>query len=148
MFKRDAGPSALEREIRRLGALIGARETDLVSFEHRDGGYPCVAADPDGTYRWWVTERGRELESRETRDLGEILYWAMAYTTWMMGGDWALRHPVAGEEQRVTRWRRQFALLAELDPAWPERCRAELIAKLPPGSLPEGGVPPAGGGRS
>ncbi|BBH69722.1 hypothetical protein ACTI_64070 [Actinoplanes sp. OR16] len=143
MFKRDAGPSALEREIRRLGALIGAEESDLVSFEHRDGGRPCVAVDEDGVYRWWVTERGRELEHRETRDRDEILYWSLAYTTWTMGGAWALRHPVAGEEQRVARWRKQFELLGVLNPDWPSRCRAELITKLSPAHLPEGGIPPA-----
>ncbi|MBB2949086.1 hypothetical protein FB565_008891 [Actinoplanes lutulentus] len=149
MFRRTVdharAQQQLEDEVRRLGALIGAGDADLVAFGNRDGGYPWASVDESGVYHWIVTERGQELQHRKTRDLDEMLFWCLEATTWSMGGDWALRHPVAGEEQRVTRWRKQFALLATINPEWPHRARQRLIERIEPANLPEGGIPPADG---
>ncbi|WP_229075576.1 Imm63 family immunity protein [Actinoplanes sp. DH11] len=145
LFRRDAGPetrATLESEVRRLGALIGAEEPDLVSFERRDGGHPTVEVDDEGFYHYVVIERGEELQHRRTGDRDEILYWALESTTQTMAGRWAQHHPADGQEHRVTRWIKQFELLHALNPAWAQRRRAELIEFLSPTNLPEEGVPP------
>ncbi|WP_250033556.1 Imm63 family immunity protein [Paractinoplanes maris] len=139
---RDSGPGnsewgleVLRAEVTRLGALIGAPEAGLVAFEPRDAAQPYVLVDADGTYHWLVVERGEVLEDRTTTSRDELLYWSFDATTYAMAGEWATRHPVEGQDFRVTLWLQQFALLRTLDPDWEQRRRRELadrVADLPP----------------
>jgi hypothetical protein len=133
----------LEREVRRLGAIIGADDRDLVCFVPVDGAHPFVRRDANGEYYWCVRERGQELENRRTTDPDELLYWALEWTTYNMAARWALEHPTTGQEQRVTRWIRQFELLDALDSGWARRCRDKVVNFVESHDcLPEGGMPP------
>lgn len=109
----------------RLEALrqrIGARW--MVGFQNFDGGHPFIEVDEGPVYRLVAYERGKRLFAKETRELDEILYWALYEVTWNMAYGWAVEHPVEGEEQRFTAFRRQEELLGSLEPRWAERARA------------------------
>lgn len=101
---------------------IGARW--VVGFENFDGGHPFIEVLDGPVYRFQAYERGKRLFARETTALDEILYWAMHEVAWNMAWGYAAEHPVAGEEQRFTAFRRQDELLGMLNPAWVERARA------------------------
>lgn len=101
---------------------IGA--TWVVGFENFDGGHPFIEVSEGPVYRLLAYERGKRLFAQETRQLDEILYWAMYEVTRSMGYGYAVQHPVEGEEQRFTAFRRQEELLGTLNPAWVERARA------------------------
>lgn len=141
-FRRDSGPGnaqwgleVLRAEVARLGAAIGAEESQLVAFEPRDTGQPYVLVDAEGTYHWVVAEGGEVREDRTTTSRDELLYWSFDATTYAMAGEWATRHPVVDQELRVTLWVKQFELLRALDPDWEKRRRRELaerVEDLPP----------------
>ncbi len=101
---------------------IGA--TWVVGFENFDGGHPFIEVSEGPVYRLLAYERGKRLFAQETRQLDEILYWAMYEVTRSMAYGYAVQHPVEGEEQRFTAFRRQEELLGTLNPAWVERARA------------------------
>lgn len=101
---------------------IGA--TWVVGFENFDGGHPFIEVSEGPVYRLLAYERGKRLFAQETRQLDEILYWAMCEVTRSMAYGYAVQHPVEGEEQRFTAFRRQEELLGTLNPAWVERARA------------------------
>ncbi|GAA3656375.1 immunity protein 63 of polymorphic toxin system [Lentzea atacamensis] len=101
---------------------IGARW--VVGFENFDGGHPFIEVAEGPVYRLTAYERGKRLFTKETTELDEILYWAMYEVTWNMAYGYAVEHPVEGEEQRFTAFRRQEELLGTLNPAWVERARA------------------------
>ena len=101
---------------------IGARW--VVGFENYDGGHPFIEVAEGPAYRLTAYERGKRLFTKETTELDEILYWAMYEVTWNMAYGYAVEHPVEGEEQRFTAFRRQEELLGTLNPAWVERARA------------------------
>jgi hypothetical protein len=113
----------------RLEALrqqLGA--TWMVGFENYDGGHPFIEVSEGPVYRLVAYERGKRLFAKETRELDEILYWALHEVTWSMAYDDAVGNPVEGEERRVTTRRRHEELMGRLDPRWGERTRAERPA--------------------
>ncbi len=112
----------LAARLEALGQQIGA--TWMVGFENFDGGHPFIEVAEGPTYRLVAYERGQRVFAKETRELDEILYWALYEVTWTMAYGWAVRHPVEGEEQRFTAFRRQEELLGTLDPRWASRARA------------------------
>ncbi|HET6484658.1 MAG TPA: hypothetical protein VFG35_32085 [Actinoplanes sp.] len=88
LFRRDAGPGRsewglelLHGEVARLGAVIGAAESDLLAFEPNDLGRPYVVVDPDGIYHWKVVRDGEVLEDRTTTSREDILCWSFEFTT-------------------------------------------------------------------
>lgn len=123
--RRSPEEVALEAEIARLGAIIDAPASTLITFDNRDGACPFVRV-VDGEFHWQANERGQIVEHRVAADRDELLYWAFADTTREM----AYGPAVAGEQQRVTVWRRQFELLHRLDPRWAQRQRRELAESL------------------
>lgn len=114
--------SELAARLAALGQRIGA--SWMVGFENFDAGHPFIEVSEGPVYRLVAYERGQRLFAKETTKLDEILYWALYEVTWTMAYGWAVQHPVEGEEQRFTAFRRQEELLATLDPRWAERARA------------------------
>lgn len=120
----------VEDRLARLGRLVGLPAERLPGFENRDGAYPFIEIGGDGELRLLAYERGAKVMDLRTRDPEELLYWAFRDATFEAAGVWARRHPREGEAFRVTLWRRQFALLHTLSPAWAGRRRDELVASL------------------
>ncbi|CAL9336942.1 Imm63 family immunity protein [Streptomyces sp. enrichment culture] len=116
--------------IAELGRLAELPAERLPGFENRDGAYPFIEVGRDGELRYLAYERGRKVLDLRTRDPQELLYWAFRDATYEAAGVWASRHPREAEEYRVTLWRRQFAMLHTLRPAWARRRREELVASL------------------
>jgi hypothetical protein len=111
----------LAARLEALRVQVGA--TWMIGFENFDGGHPFIEVDEWPVYRLTAYERGQRLFAMETRELDEILYWALHQVTRDMAYAWAVQNPVAGEEQRFTAFRRQDELLETLDPRWVERAR-------------------------
>ena len=114
--------SELAARLEALRQQIGA--SWMVGFENFDGGHPFIEVAEGPVYRLVAYERGQRLFAKETTKLDEILYWALYEVTRTMAYSWAVQHPVPGEEQRFTAFRRQDELLGTLDPRWAERARA------------------------
>ncbi|MDX8037176.1 Imm63 family immunity protein [Lentzea sp. BCCO 10_0856] len=119
---QDPVTTGLAARLEALRQQIGA--TWMVGFENFDGGHPFIEVSEGPVYRLVACERGKRLMSKETGKVDEILYWALYEVTWTMAYGWAVQHPVEGEEQRFTAFRRQDELLGSLDPRWAERARA------------------------
>ena len=78
-----------------------------------------------GTFAYVVTERGRELERRETGDPDELLYWLVADVARDAAQRYELRHRRPGVDFRRLLFQKHVDLLAEICPAWAERTRLE-----------------------
>lgn len=116
----------VEREVRRLAAVIGAPDAGLPTFGSSiDGGHPHVELDGP-VLSWVVRERGRELTRRSTRDPDELLYWVFEQITFAMAIRWVGLHRRAEEQYRAQLWRRQFELLGAIDTEWSARRAREL----------------------
>lgn len=119
-------PLRLEARVGELARTVGAASEQLPTFGwSRDGGYPHVECDGD-TMHWVVHERGTELQRRTTTDEDELLYWVFEAVTHTMASTWARGRIRPWQPYRVTLFKRQFRLLAELDPAWVTRRKHEL----------------------
>lgn len=112
----------LAAQLEAMRRQIGAKW--VVGFENFDGGHPFIEVDDGPVYRLVAYERGKRLFAKETTELDEILYWAMYEVTWHMAYGYAVGHPVEGEEQRFTAFRRQEELLGALNPEWVARAQA------------------------
>jgi hypothetical protein len=128
--ERAATRGYLEDEMARLGRLAGIAPGSLPGFTPCDGAYPFIEVGADGQLRYLAYERGRKVLERVTHDPEDVLYWAFQDATFEAAGVWVRSRPQDGEPFRVTLWRRQFALLHTLRPAWARRRRADLIASL------------------
>ncbi|MFF8382290.1 Imm63 family immunity protein [Streptomyces kanasensis] len=128
--ERAATCGYLEGEMARLGRLAGIAPGGLPGFTPCDGACPFIEVGADGELRYLAYERGRKVLERVTHDPEDVLYWAFQDVTFEAAGVWARSRPQDGEPFRVTLWRRQFALLHTLRPAWARRRRADLIASF------------------
>jgi hypothetical protein len=131
----------LREEIARLAGVIGAPANEVVGFEPSiDLGTPYIEVQPSGSYHWIVKERGQVLEHRTTEDVDDVLFWSFESTTSSMASNWAAHHSSGEEDFRISMWRRQQELLAELSPAWVVRWRQRLIRSVPEAAnlLPSG----------
>ena len=77
------------------------------------------------TFAYVVTERGRELERRETGDPDELLYWLVADVARDAAQRYELKHRRPGVDSRRLFFQRHLELMSQLRPAWGERTRQE-----------------------
>lgn len=128
---RDRVQAELQREIDRLGALIGASGMQLAGFDPGiDAGYPFIAIDAKGELDLIVKERGTVLRQDRARNADEVLFWAFESTTHTLASTWSAQHR-GDRDFRTVLWAKQAKLLWRLHPEWARRWRAELEARQP-----------------
>jgi hypothetical protein len=128
----DRTRAALEAEIARLAAVIGAEDHYVVGFDpYVDYGYPYIEIGTGGLLHWIVKERGQVLEHRVTTERDEVLYWSFQSATFSLASTWELHHRDPAQDSRIRLWAKQAELLHALDPAWARRWRDELAQKIP-----------------
>jgi hypothetical protein len=103
----------------RLAMLIDAPLSLLPAWNVNIDAMPYVE-EYDGLMSWVVSERGREAERRETRDLHEWLHWVFDDVTWQLANAWEMRVRIPYVEGRIVRAVKHVDLLHQLDPAWAE----------------------------
>jgi ketosteroid isomerase-like protein len=81
-------------------------------------------------FHWIVTERGQELERRETSDLDEVLYWLMSDVTFNIATRHELHNRRPGEDTRRQLFAEQERLLNELRPEWAAKYRVRVAQIL------------------
>ena len=77
------------------------------------------------TFAYVITERGRELEHRETADPDELLYWLVADVARDAAQRYELKHRRPGVDFRRLLFQQHVDLLSQLRPEWGERARTE-----------------------
>lgn len=120
----------LSARLSELGARIGIDPGALPGLVPNGEARPFLLIDRDGSLHWRVDEAGQTLDDRSTADPDELLYWVFRAVTAVAAADWERARRTPGEDSRRARWRRQYDLLARLDPDWARRWRSELAADL------------------
>jgi hypothetical protein len=119
--------ASIQARVNELLADLHPRTSSLPTYGRtEDGARPHLEVQKDGRMDFVVVERGRELRRDTTYDIDELLYWIFDGVTFTMACDWELAHRIEGQDCRKLIFTKQFELLADLDPHWTERCRAEL----------------------
>lgn len=115
--------------VKRLADKLEASPQLLPTYGHSaDFARPHI--EVDGSYHFVVVERGQEFERRTTPDVDTLLYWIFSGITFQMASDFELKHRATGTDCRRLIFKKQLDLLAELDPAWRVRCKAEIRSIL------------------
>ena len=118
-----------------LGDLRRAFATIVAPFDVH-AGYKEFATSPTDnggphveqtgpTYAFVVTERGRELERRETADPDDILYWLVAEVTRQVASKHELHNRRPGVDSRRMWFDHDVQLLSAIRREWGMRKRAE-----------------------
>ena len=77
------------------------------------------------TVAYAITERGREVERRETADPDELLYWLVSDVARDAAQRYELRHRQPGVDSRRLYFQQLVELLSRLRPEWGEPTRQE-----------------------
>ena len=77
------------------------------------------------TFAYVVTERGQELERRETSDPDELLYWLVADVARDAAQRFEGKHRKPGVDFRRLYFQKHVELLSHFRPEWGERTRQE-----------------------
>jgi hypothetical protein len=88
-----------------------------------------VGVDADG-FHLVITERGRELGRRTTRDEDELLYWLVADVAWARASAYELEHRRPGVSFRRMLFAKTVEYLERVDTDWAAAKRAEFAAVL------------------
>ena len=116
----------IQAEVRRLGSLIGAPETQIPTYGYsEDFARPHIEVDQRG-YHYVVVERGRELERFTTRDFDELLYHIFKSVAAELSLSYVLDQRVEGQDSRRLAFQRRIDLLSVLSPKWAGRYKREL----------------------
>ena len=83
-----------------------------------------------GVFAYVVTERGQELERRETLDPEELLYWLVSDVAGAAARRYELNHRRPGVDSRRLWFQKHVELLSGLRPEWGRRQQAEYDAVL------------------
>ena len=86
------------------------------------------------TYAYVVTERGEEVERRETNDRDQLLYWLVSDTTREAAQRYELTHRAARRDFRRLLFEKHVELLKGIRAVWGARKRQEyddVLAKHP-----------------
>jgi hypothetical protein len=111
---------------RRLGA-----EKRHVWFATTPTGFGDPHVEKHGdTFVYIVSERGHEIERRETQDADELLYWLVSDMTFGIATEYELANRREGVDSRRTWFAKHVELLNTARPEWGEAKRAEYDAVL------------------
>jgi hypothetical protein len=78
-----------------------------------------------GVLAYVVTERGKELERRETDNPDELLYWLVSDVAGDAARRYELNHRKSGVDSRRLWFEKHVELLSALNPAWGHRKQTE-----------------------
>lgn len=81
-------------------------------------------------YYYVVTERGVELERKQTTDPDEILYWLISDITFYMSSDYELNHRIESEDCRRQLFKKDVELLNGIESHWAEKKKKEYESIL------------------
>jgi len=117
--------TAVQAEVERLAALIGASGYVLPTFGHsEDGARPHIEIDARG-YHFVIVERGEERRRVTTLDSDELLYQVFEAVTFSLASDYELANRLENQDCRRVLFRRQIELLHTLSATWAERESAD-----------------------
>lgn len=120
----------IEREVARLGELIGTAPDDLPTYGYtRDGAYPHIEVDSQ-MYHYVTVERGIEQERKSTKEFEELLYWIFASVTHSLAFAYELTHRTPDQDCRRIAFPKQIELLNRIDPQMAQRLAAEIAIIL------------------
>lgn len=126
----------------RFAALVAPFDTHpdykrFATSPTHDGG-PHIEQQ-GSTYAYVITERGKEYERRETTDPDEILYWLVSNVTCCVAQQYEARHRKAGVDSRRMWFDLDVKMLAQINPEWGSRKRAEYENTLKSHSFSDDG---------
>ena len=109
----------------RLTAALDAHASCKVFDDSPTDNGKAHAEQRGGTFAYVVTERGQELERRETRDPDELLYWLVSDVARDAAQRYEGNHRQPGADFRRLYFQQHVELLSQLRPEWGERTRQE-----------------------
>ncbi len=95
----------------------------------------------NGMYYYVVTERGGELERRETQSEDELLYWLASDAVFDAASGYELKNRIAGRSFRRLLFEKEVEFMARFSTHWAERKRTEIekiLARSPYDDRTEG----------
>jgi len=84
----------------------------------RDGGFPHIEIDNDGTVYFVIVERGHEFERWAPPTMDDLLYRIFKDATWSMAGDYELKHRIKGQDFRRINFAEHERLLSLVNKEW------------------------------
>lgn len=122
--------AALVRRMLALGEKLGLPACSLPgTVRPEQGAHPWIEATAAG-YALVTSERGLEIERRETAEAEELLYWVFEGVTFSMAVEYEFRRRQGEQDCRRVIFARQVELLGVLAPEWAARRAAEQAAIL------------------
>lgn len=109
--------SEIKLRVDALAEKIGAPEKYLPGYGISDG-MATPHIEVHQTYCWVVSERGKEIDRRLTRDISELLYWIFSAVALEMALHDKKRARNAGEDWRRSWFAARLELLGRLSPTW------------------------------
>ncbi|MFX1502076.1 MAG: Imm63 family immunity protein [Promethearchaeota archaeon] len=107
--------STIRKKVREYGKKINAPNHLLSIRTSSDGfGTPYIEINEKG-YNYVISERGREFERRQTKDIDKLLYWIFNNITFEIASEYELEHRKLNEDFRRQLFAKQHELMRQLD---------------------------------
>jgi hypothetical protein len=118
----QAGLADLSSRYRKLCQRLGVERPFLVS--PTNDGVAHVEMRKN-TYEYIVTERGVEIERRQTHDANELLYWLACDLVSSIANSYAISQGKVGQEWLKIALEQELLVMQKLDPEWRRRLEGE-----------------------
>jgi hypothetical protein len=132
-LNEDDALISIEREVKRLAAIIGAPDALLPTFDHPIGdGRPFVEINRRAMH-YVLSERGKEYKRKTTFDDDQLLFWIFSKVTFIMASD-HVKSTASATDYRHKAFREQERLLSLISPDWSKRQsidNLELLNRYP-----------------
>ncbi|MFW9877667.1 MAG: Imm63 family immunity protein [Candidatus Thorarchaeota archaeon] len=107
--------STIRKKVREYGKKINTPSHLLSVRSSPDGfGTPHIEIDENG-YNYVVSERGREHERRQTKDITKLLYWILDSIVFIMASDYELENRKPTEDHRRQLFNKEIELMGQID---------------------------------
>lgn len=111
----------IQSRFQEIAAQLGSTTTLATTPQHDGSPHAEHVGD---TYFYVVTERGSELERRETKDPDELLSWFVRGLTFSMAIEWELKHRIPSQDTRRLLFKKHVELLRGIRELWADQEQA------------------------
>jgi hypothetical protein len=120
----------IKSELEELVKEINPPQAYFPTYNWSEGsGRPHIEVHNDG-YHFVVSERGKVFQRNVTRDINELLYWAVSCITHPMASQYELKHRIPNQDFRRLMFQKDIELLTVVRKDFADKRQKEIEETL------------------